>query len=130
MSMNDPLANVLSALKNAEKVNKKELRILNCSKVIMKVLEILHNKGYIGEFEKIENGRGGELRISLLGNINNVGVIKPRFSVKADGFEKYEKRYLPARGFGVLIVSTNKGIMLHEEAKEQNTGGKLLCYCY
>jgi small subunit ribosomal protein S8 len=45
-------------------------------------------------------------------------------------FDKFEKRYLPARGFGIIIVSTNKGIMTLEEAKEKRIGGRLLAYCY
>ena len=58
------------------------------------------------------------------------GAIKPNFSVKKDGFEKFEKRYLPAKDFGVLIVSTSQGIMTHVEAKEKKLGGKLIAYVY
>ena len=57
-------------------------------------------------------------------------MIKPRYSVNKDDFEKFEERYLLSRGMGVLIVSTSLGIVTHHEAKKKNIGGKLLAYCY
>ena len=128
--LNDPLANIMSAILNNEKVGKKELIIKPVSKVIKKVLEILKEKQYVGEFKEIEDGRGNYLMLNLLGNVNNCGAIKPRFATKIDEFEKFEKRFLPAIGFGLIIVSTSKGIMTLEEAKKQKIGGKLLVYCY
>ena len=68
--------------------------------------------------------------MNLLGNINKCGVIKPRFNAKMKDFERFEKRYLPGKGMGILIVSTSKGIMTLEEARKQKIGGKLLGYCY
>jgi small subunit ribosomal protein S8 len=65
-----------------------------------------------------------------LNNINGCGVIKPRHSVKKDDYEKFEKRFLPAKGFGILIVSTPKGIMTQEGAKKEDSGGKLLAFIY
>jgi len=50
--------------------------------------------------------------------------------VKAGEFEKFEKRFLPARGFGILIISTTSGVITHEEAREKNIGGKLIGYIY
>ncbi|MDZ4226799.1 MAG: 30S ribosomal protein S8, partial [Candidatus Pacearchaeota archaeon] len=58
------------------------------------------------------------------------GVVKPRFPVKLDEFEKFEKRYLPAKNFGIIIVSTSNGIMTHIEAKEKKLGGRLIAYIY
>ena len=66
----------------------------------------------------------------MAGSINKCGVIKPRFSVKKNEYEKFEKRYLPAHGFGIIIVSTPKGLMMHDEAIEKGLGGKLIAYCY
>ena len=62
------------------------------------------------------------LKLNLLGNINKCGVIKPRYSVKNDEFEKFEERYLLARGMGILIVSTPEGIIVHHDAKEKISG--------
>ena len=64
------------------------------------------------------------------GQCAKCGVIKPRHSVKRSDFDKWESRYLPARDFGLLILSTNKGVMHHYEAKESKIGGRLLAYVY
>ena len=90
----------------------------------------MNEHGYIGSFDLLEDRSGGTLKVNLLGNINKCGVIKPRFSTKYNGYEKWEKRYLPAKDFGILLISTPQGIMIHNSAKEQKTGGKLLAYCY
>ena len=70
------------------------------------------------------------IELNLLGNINKTGVIKPRHSVKVEGYQKFEKRYLAAFGFGFLIVSTNQGIMTQEDAITKKLGGKLIAYVY
>ena len=128
--LNDPLATALSKILNAERISRKEVLIKPTSKTIKAVLTIMNDNGYIGSFEEVEDGKGNFLKVNLLGNVNNCGVIKPRFSTKKDEFEKWEKRYLPAKDFGVIFVSTPKGIMTHNQAKENETGGKLLAYCY
>ena len=89
---NDPLAAALTKVVNAEKVGKKEVLIKPASKIIKKILMIMNELNYIGAFETVEDGKGGILKVNLLGNINRCGVIKPRFSTKRNGFEKWEKR--------------------------------------
>lgn len=130
MSLNNPLANVLSFIQNYEKLGKKELVTKDNSKLIREVLEIMQTETYLGSYEIIENNQGNSLKINLLGNINKTNVIRPHFQIKIDQFEKFEKRYLPAKDFGILIISTSEGLMTHKEAKEKNIGGKLLAYCY
>lgn len=128
--LNDPLANVLSYINNHEKIGRKEITVANNSKVIRKILDILNANNYLGSYTEIDDGKGKLLNINLLGNVNKTGVIKPRFNVKKDEYEKFEKRYLPAKDFGIIIVSTSKGMMTHNEAKTQGLGGRLICYCY
>ena len=128
--MNDSVANVLSAIMNHERVGKRELTVHPVSKVIKRVLEIMRDKGYVGELEVLSASRGGVGRLHLLGNVNKCGVIKPRFSTNVDDFLKFVQRYLPASNVGVLIVSTPLGMMTHSEAREQNVGGRLIAYCY
>ena len=130
MSLNDPLANTLSSILIDEKAGRSESKIKPSSKIVKKVLEVMKTSNYIGDFEEIKDGRGDIIRLNLLGNINKCGVIKPRYSVKKDEFEKFEERYLLARDMGILIVSTPLGIITHHEAKKKNIGGKLLAYCY
>ncbi len=128
--LNDPLANTLSNILNAEKVGKIVCITKPSSKVIREVLRIMHEKGYIKGFQEVEDGKGKMIKVELFGKINECKVIKPRFAVKKGGYEKFEKRYLPANGFGFIIVSTPKGIMIHEEAKKKGLGGKLISYVY
>jgi small subunit ribosomal protein S8 len=128
--LNDPLATALSKILNAERRSKKGVLIKPTSKVIKTIFNLMNENNYIGAFEEIKDGKGDFLKVNLLGNINNCGVIKPRFSVKKDEFEKWEKRYLPAKDFGFIIISTPQGIMTHDQAKEKQIGGKLLVYCY
>ena len=130
MSLNDPLANVLSQIVAYEKSGKKEMVTKSNSKLIRKVLSIMQDNLYIGGFEEMPDSKGSSLRIHLLGRVNNAGVTKPRFSVKNDNFEKFEKRYLPAKDFGIIIVSTSEGMMVHNEAKKKGIGGRVISYCY
>ncbi len=128
--LNDPLANALSLILNKGDARIKECIIKPSSKVIKDVLKIMKDNYYVGEFKEIEDSKGNMLSVQLLNKINKCGVIKPRFSVKKDGYEKFEKRFLPAKDFGFLIVSTPQGIMTNDEAKKKGIGGKLLAYCY
>jgi small subunit ribosomal protein S8 len=129
MTLNDPLANVLSFINNQEKLGKNELTARNNSKLIREVLKIMQDEQYIGSYEQQEDVYSS-LKINLLGKINKCGVITPRFKVKVGEYEKYEKRFLPAMGLGMLLVSTNKGLMTNTKAKEQNLGGSLICFVY
>ena len=121
----DVLADCFSAIKNAEIIGKDEC-FSPVSNLVKNVLEVMKSHGYIENFEQV----GKRFKIKLNHKINNCNVIKPRFSFKIDEFEKWEKRFLPATGFGILIVSTPKGVMTHENAKKESMGGKLLGYVY
>ncbi len=126
----DPLANALSTIKNAENTGKSTCIVKPASKLIGNVLKVMVERGYIGSFEFIEDGKSGKFSVDLTGRINNCGVIKPRFSIKNLEFDKWEKRFLPAKDFGALILSTSSGIISQYDAKVQGIGGKLLAYVY
>ena len=128
--LNDPLANALSTMKNAEIKGKGTCIIQPSSKLIGGVLNLLKEKGYIGEFELVDDGKAGIFQVNLNGNINNCSVIKPRYPIKGNELEKWESRYLPARDFGLLILTTTEGIISHYEARKKGIGGKLLAYIY
>jgi len=128
--LNDPIANALSVLVNAEKIGRSTCIIRPSSKMIKKILGILNEKGYVGNYE-IQEAQGGEnLVLNLIGKVNKANAIKPNYTLGYRDIEKFEKRYLPAKGFGILILSTPKGVMTNEEARENKIGGKLLAYCY
>jgi len=126
----DPLADALTNIRNNELQVNDHCTISPASKLIGQVLSTMQKENYIDEFEYIDDNKAGKFEVELDGNINQCGVIKPRHAVKKDEFEKFEKRYLPAKNFGILIVTTPEGIMTHKEAKERGIGGRLLAYMY
>ncbi len=128
--LTDPLANALSIIKNAEDTGKPECTIIPASKLIGSVLKVMKDNGYIGEFELIDDGKSGIFKVQLKGKINKCGVIRPRHAVKNLEFEKWEKRFLPARGFGSIILTTPDGVITHSEARDSGIGGQLLAYVY
>lgn len=130
MTTMDTLSNGLITIMNNEMRNKRDCVISPASKLLGRVLRVLQLNGYIGEFEFIEDGRAGKFKVQLLGRVNRCGAIKPHFSVRSDGFENWEKTYLPAREMGVLVVSTPFGVISHKEAKEKSIGGRLLAFVY
>jgi small subunit ribosomal protein S8 len=130
MALNDNLANVMSKLSNAEKMGKDTVEYSPCSKIIVTVLNELKDHMYLGDIEQVGPLSHKTLKVHLIKKINRCGAIKPRFAVEAKNYEKFEKRYLIAKDFGIILVSTNKGIMTHNEAKEKGLGGRLLAYCY
>ncbi len=129
MASNDPLSDALSKINNAVKALNKSVT-LKKSKQLIKVLDLLKEQKYVGSYELIEDGKQGIVKVNLLGTINECGIIKPRYPVKLSELERYEKRFLPAKDFGVLIISTSKGLLTQKQAKVENEGGALVAYCY
>ena len=124
------LSNLFASLQNAEMRNKKECVVIPASNLASEVLRVLQKRKYIGEFEFIDDGVGGKLRVQLLGRINKCGVISPRFPVRSLKLVDWEHRYLPAVGVGTLIVTTSQGVMSHVDAQEKRIGGRLVGYVY
>lgn len=125
----DIVSDVLYGLNNAEKVGKRAC-VVPASKLVKNILLAVQKNGYIGNFEFIDDGKSGSFSIQLIGRINKSRSIRPRFAVKKGEFKKWEGRYLPAKDFGILLVSTPKGIMTQKEAMESDTGGRLVAYVY
>ena len=124
------LANLFTTLYNTEDRKKSDCIILPTSKLAIKVLTVLKNQGYIGEFEHINDNRGGKFKIQLLAKITKCGVITPRFKVKKDEYREWEERFLPSYNRGMLLVTTNQGVMSHHEAANKGLGGFLIGYVY
>jgi small subunit ribosomal protein S8 len=125
----DLLADMFSIVKNSEAIGKTRC-IAPASKLIRDTLKVMQKNKYIGEFEFIDDGRGGKFKIKLLGKINDCNVIKPRYSVRKKQMINYEKRFLPASNVGLLIITTSRGVVDQKFAQKENTGGKLLGYVY
>lgn len=125
----DLLNDALTTIRNATYASKKTCEV-KASKLIGNVLKIMHENNYIEQFEFVDDKKGGLFKITLSGNLNTCGIIKPRFGVKKTELEKYEARYLPGQDFGVIIITTTQGVMEHTKAKKLGIGGKLLAYVY
>jgi small subunit ribosomal protein S8 len=122
----DSVADTLNKIMNAKKRNKNEVVATIYSKLLIKILELAKSQGYV----KHIGMDGKKIKIQVAEGLNKCGVVKPRFFVKKEDIDKYVRRYLPARDFGFLIVSTNKGLMTHKDAIEKGIGGCIVAYFY
>jgi len=130
MPTNNIIANLFTTLFNTEDRRKNNCVVIPTSKLGMEVLKTLKNAGYIGDFEHIDDKRGGKFKIQLLAKITKCGAITPRFKVKKDEYNTWEQQFLPAYNRGILLVTTNQGVMSHKEAVNKNIGGFLIGYVY
>jgi len=122
----DIVADVLNMIMNAKRAKKQELVTGRYSKLLLRVLDLMKREGYI---DYSLNEKEKKLRI-VFKKLNECKAIKPRYYVKKDGIDKYIRRYLPARDFGYIVISTNKGLMLHTEAMQHGLGGTLIAYFF
>jgi len=120
----------MNILQTYEKLGKNEAVLKPVSKILIQILTIMKEEGYIGDFTIQEHKTMKTVTVTLIGKINKCAAITPNNAVGVLDFETKERRYLPAKGFGVLILTTPKGIMTHKKADELHTGGRLLAYCY
>jgi small subunit ribosomal protein S8 len=123
----DTVADALNMIKNAKMARKESIEVMRMSNLLIEILKIMKQKGAIKKYKINPKEKSVEI---TLGDVSECKAIKPRFTVKKEQIEKYERRYLPARGIGTIIVSTNKGLMTHEEALEEGIGGSLVAYFY
>ncbi len=120
----DILSDVLNQIMNAKKAKKQEIVVTRFSKVLLHVLDLMKERGHIDY--KLDDKK---LKIIII-ELNECKAIKPRYSVNKKTLDKYIRRFLPAKNFGFVIVSTNKGLITHEEAIEEKIGGSLIAYFY
>jgi len=130
MPTNNILANLFTTLFNTEDRRKDSCIVVPTSKLAIEVLNTLKKEGYIAEFEHIDDKRGGKFKIKLLAKISKCGAITPRFKVKKDEYGVWERLFLPSYDRGMLLVTTNQGVMSHKEAVDKNIGGFLIGYVY
>ena len=121
----DLIADALNQVMNSKKAGKSVVVINGYSKFLISVLALGKLKGYIKDYKHDKKSLTVEI-----GKLKFCKAIKPRYTVNVSEIEKHEKRNLPARGLGILVISTPEGLMTNETAKEKNIGGSLIAYMY
>jgi len=129
MSMTDPIADLLTRIRNGQKAGKAQVRMPS-SGVKKAILEVLRDEGYIDGFSAVEAGRGKEELVVELRYHDGKPVIDALKRVSKPGCRVYRgKDELPTvfGGLGVAIVSTSEGMMSDREARAKGRGGEVIC---
>ena len=134
MAVNDPIADYLTRIRNAQMAGHKVVQI-PASKVKKGITEVLYNEGLIYRYKIDENdGPQGSISIALkYGKPGNQPVIRSLERVSKPGLRIYKSASdLPRviNGLGIAIISTSQGLMTDHEARSKNIGGEVLCYVY
>lgn len=132
MSMNDPIADMLTRIRNATRNKAKEVECLN-NKACRGVAQVLQDEGYIQGFEVVDDGRQGKLTIQLkYGDRGEILMhhIKRESKPGRRVYRRVEDIPSPLQGLGVSIVSTSRGVLSDRRCREENVGGELLCTVY
>jgi len=126
------LAEAVNQIKIADRLKKKEIIIKRTNKLIKNVLNVLKEEKFIEDFEVFRNERNFEnIKVKLLGKINEFKVITPRLPVKYLEIIEYEMQYLPSYTEGILIISNPEYKVISSiKAKEKKVGGRLIAFVY
>lgn len=129
MNNQDPIADMLTRIRNANRVGRKFVLIPR-SKICTGIAQVLKEEGYINDFSVIEDTRQGQIRVELKYALNGDRVIHEIDRSSKPGRRVYRGvKELPKvlNGLGIAVVSTSKGVMSDRKARENNVGGELLC---
>ncbi len=132
MVMTDPIADMLTRIRNANMVRHEVLEV-PASNVKKQIAEILKREGFIRDVEYIEDNKQGIIRMFLKYGANNERVITGLKRISKPGLRVYAKADEVPRvlnGLGLAIVSTSKGIITDKEARQMQTGGEILAYVW
>ncbi|HUT65370.1 MAG TPA: 30S ribosomal protein S8 [Spirochaetota bacterium] len=132
MSLSDPVSDMLTILRNANRAKKEKVDI-PASKLKMEIIKIFKNEGYIKNFKIIEEGNRSYIRIYLKYTQTGNGIIHNLKRVSKPGLRVYKRKHeLPRifNGFGTSIISTSKGVLTDKKAREQEVGGEVICYIW
>ena len=123
----DLITKTLNEIMNTKRAGKSELVVTPISGLLLQVLDLMKKEGQIDY--KTEKGKFQNAIITIK-KLNESRAIRPRFHFQKKELEKYLRRFLPSRNLGIVIVSTDEGILTHREAIEKGLGGVLLAYCF
>jgi len=129
MNNQDPIADMLTRIRNANRVGRR-LVIVPKSKICTGIAQVLKDEGYIEEYDVIDDGKQGQIRVKLKYSLSGDKVIHEIERLSKPGRRVYNKvEELPKvlNGMGIAVISTSKGVMSDRKAREQKVGGELLC---
>lgn len=132
MAMTDPIADLLTRVRNANMVNHEKVE-LPASKMKKAIADIFKSEGYIKDCELIDDGKQGIIRIYLKYGTNKEKVITGLKRISKPGLRVYAKKDEIPRvlgGLGTAVISTSQGIMTDKEARKQGLGGEVICYIW
>lgn len=132
MVMSDPIADMLTRIRNANVVRHETVE-LPASKIKKEIAEILKREGFIRDTEYIEDNKQGMIRIFLKYGQNNERVITGLKRISKPGLRVYSNSTEVPRvlgGLGIAILSTSKGVLTDKEARQAKTGGEVICYVW
>lgn len=132
MVMTDPIADFLTRIRNANSVNHEKVEI-PASKQKKTLAEILKGEGFIKDYEFIEDGKQGVLRLYLRYTADKQKVITGIKRISRPGLRVYANKDEVPRvlgGLGIAIISTSRGIMTDKEARKRGLGGEVICYVW
>ncbi|MBX2976584.1 MAG: 30S ribosomal protein S8 [Ignavibacteriaceae bacterium] len=128
MAVTDPIADLLTRIRNAVKANKRKVDIPN-SNMKKGIAQILKDQRFINDFEVIEDNKQGILRIALK-YTNGVSAISGLERISKPGLRIYSASDTLPRvlnGFGICVVSTSKGLLTDKQARRDSLGGEIIC---
>lgn len=127
MSMQDPIADMLTRVRNAQRANHKTVEVPS-SKLKIEIARVLQEEGFIEDYQDIENGTKRVLLIKLK-YYHGKPVIARVDRISRPGIRIYKSKdqLSTVPGFGVAVLSTSKGVMTHHKAKKLGVGGEVLC---
>jgi len=132
MSLSDPIADMIAAVNNASRA-KKESADVPASKILEAIFGILKEKGYIKNYKRMEDSTQGSLRVYLSYGEELKPAISGMKRISRPGLRKYVKAgKIPQvlNGLGSAIISTPKGVLADDTAREQRVGGEVVCYVW
>ncbi len=129
MSLSDPIADMLTRIRNAVRISKKQVNV-KASKICEGIAAVLKAEGYIEDFDKIDDGNQGILRITLKYDQNGNPIINEVKRTSKPGrsiYSSVEKLPRILGGMGISVISTSEGVMSDRSCREKNVGGEILC---
>jgi small subunit ribosomal protein S8 len=129
MSLSDPIADMLTRIRNAMRIGRSQVNI-RASKICEGIASVLKKEGYIEDFDRIDDGKQGILRITLKYDPEGRSIINEISRTSKPGCRIYspvDKLPRVLAGMGIAIISTSKGVMSDKSCREINVGGEILC---